>query len=175
MAKTCVCCVLTLVCVILLETSILSNITALPSIPDILMICCVYIALLNGPTFGCAMSFAAGLMLDCASGSPLGYNSLIRVIIGFAAGYLGRAIYFDGAFLPVFIGAACIAAKWLIVLAMSVLFPGIRALDIKSTAFLFELGATGILSPFIFAFLGLFHNMLSIPTPLGKEKTGASR
>lgn len=156
MAKTCVRCVITLLCVILFETAILSNITSIPSVPDLLLICSVYIALLNGPTFGCVMSFAAGFMLDCMTGSPLGYNCFIRVIIGFIAGFIGRAIYFDGAFLPIVIGASSVAAKWLIVLLMSVFFPGVRALDIRSTAFLFELCTTSIFTPFVFAFLKLF-------------------
>lgn len=172
MTKTCIYCVLTLLCVVILETAILSNITALPSVPDVLLMCSVFIALLNGPTFGCAISFVAGMMLDFASGSPLGYNAFIRVIIGFAAGFVGRAIYYDGVFLPILIGASSVVAKWLIVLIMSVLFPGVRMIDIRSTSFLFELGATSLLSPFLFAFLRLFKTLLSVPAPLGRNEAG---
>lgn len=175
MIKTCIHCVLTLLCAVMMETAILSNITALPSVPDLLLLCCVFIALLNGPTFGCVMSFVAGMMLDCAAGSPLGYNALVRVIIGFAAGYVGRAIYFDGAFLPIVIGAASIMAKWLIIMVMSVLFPAVRMLDIRSTTFIFDLGVTSVLSPFIFAFLRLFSNLLSVPAPLGRKEEGTAR
>lgn len=153
MVKICVKCLVVLLCAVMLETAILSNFTALPAVPDVVLLCALYFALRGGPTFGCALSFVSGFLLDCATGAPLGYNCLFRVVIGFAAGFVGRAIYFDGAFIPVLIGAFSVVATWAIIFVMSFLFPGVRAVAVNDAEALFYLLSTAFLAPIVFKLL----------------------
>ena len=49
-----------LFCTALVETAILSNITVLPAVPDLLLLCSVYLSLLNGRGTGEADGFISG-------------------------------------------------------------------------------------------------------------------
>ena len=50
-----------LLCATILESSILSNISFFYVVPDIVLICSIYFALLNGRTFGETTGFFSGL------------------------------------------------------------------------------------------------------------------
>jgi len=76
-----------ILCLLMIETAILSNISALPVVPDLLLLSTIYFSLVNGRTYGQLSGFASGLLLDFVSGVPLGFNCLYRTIIGYAAGF----------------------------------------------------------------------------------------
>ena len=65
-----------LLCSIVLESSILSNISFFYVVPDFALICLLYFSLLNGKTFGELNGFASGLFLDFITGIPFGFNCL---------------------------------------------------------------------------------------------------
>ena len=76
MFKSFLCSFLILLCSVIVETSILSNISFLPAVPDLALICVLYFSFLNGKNYGQVSGFLSGLLLDFLSGSPLGFNCL---------------------------------------------------------------------------------------------------
>ncbi|MDE5898834.1 MAG: rod shape-determining protein MreD, partial [Treponemataceae bacterium] len=85
-----------LLCLALVETAILSNITFLPAVPDLVLICSLYLSFLNGRGMGEACGFSAGLFYDFLSGVPFGFNCLLRTLLGYFAGMLGGAVRYTG-------------------------------------------------------------------------------
>ena len=53
-----------LLCATIIESSILSNISFLLVVPDLVLICSLYFSLLNGKTIGETTGFISGLFLD---------------------------------------------------------------------------------------------------------------
>ena len=48
----------------IIEASILSNISFLLVVPDLVLICCIYFSLLNGKLYGQISGFISGIFLD---------------------------------------------------------------------------------------------------------------
>ena len=107
----------------LIENAILSNIVYLPAVPDICLICVIFISLQNGKIFGEAEGFFSGLCLDFLGACPFGLNCLYRTVIGYLAGIFHRVIGTEGIIAPmllVFVGSL---AKALLLLIINILFP----------------------------------------------------
>jgi|WetSurMetagenome_2_1015567.scaffolds.fasta_scaffold558570_1 rod shape-determining protein MreD len=163
MAKSYISCIILLFCTILIETAILSNITILPAVPDLLLICVLYISVLNGRTQGEIVGFCSGFFLDLLSGVPLGFNCLIRTIIGYLSGILGYAINCQGFFVPALFGFLATLLKFLLVWLVSFFYPAIvNTSHIISFTFLFELLCNTLLTPILFMFFSLFNSFFSI-------------
>ncbi|NLC93880.1 MAG: rod shape-determining protein MreD [Treponema sp.] len=153
-----------LLCSVIIESSILSNIYFLQVVPDIVLICSIYFSLLNGKTYGETTGFISGLLLDFISGVPFGFNCLFRTIIGYISGLFSKTIIISGIFIPMIsIGIATILKYFLIIL-ISVFYPTVitHVTSIISYKFLFELIANIILAPFIFKLLSFYNKTLSI-------------
>ena len=153
---------LILLCVAIIETAILSNITFLPAIPDLLLICSVYFSLLNGRGMGEFSGFLSGLFIDFLSGTPFGFNCIFRTIIGYAIGWFGSSINYRGFFIPALTGLIATILKVLLIWVISLFFPAVSAsYSIVSLPFLFELVANTLLTPFIFKILSSFDRIIS--------------
>lgn len=153
-----------LLCSVIIESSILSNIYFLQVVPDLLLICSVYFSLLNGKIYGETTGFISGIFLDFISGVPFGFNCLFRTIIGYISGLFSNTIIISGIFIPMIsIGIATIIKNFLIIL-ISVFYPTIviHVTNFISYKFLFELVENIILAPFIFKLLSFFNKTLSI-------------
>jgi len=147
---------------VIVESAILSNIYVLPCVPDIVLIFTVYLAILNGKTFGELSGFGSGLIMDFFTGVPLGFNTLLRTIIGYTFGHFHKKVIIGRVFIPmVSVGTATLLkafVTWLITL----FFPlTINQLNVFSHKFLFELCANIILAPVFFRFIGYFQDALS--------------
>lgn len=143
------------------ESAILSNITFLPAIPDISLICIVFIALHNGKTYGEVSGFFSGLFLDFIGACPLGFNCLYRTIIGYIGGKFCKVLNTEGFFVPFIILLIATVLKVVTIQLISLLFPSVSvAYKIFSISFLFEFLANGFLAPFLFKFLRVFKNSL---------------
>lgn len=148
---------------ILFQTAILSNITVLPAVPDLLLLMTLYISLHNGCMLGQTTGFASGLLLDFMSAGPLGLNSLIRTIMGYVFGLFSKTLNTSGFFLPALYGFTATIIKAIILLFISFFFPnGIVTYSLFSFVFIFELILNTMLTPFIFAFLNIFSNILRL-------------
>ena len=153
-----------LFCSVIIESSILSNITFLMVIPDFVLICSVYFALLNGKTAGETTGFISGLFLDFVTGIPFGFNCLFRTIIGYVYGFFAKNVIISGFILPMLCVGIGTIAKTLMVELLGLLFPNVHIYipGIISYDFLFEFIENVLLSPFIFKFLGFFRKSLAI-------------
>ncbi len=148
----------------IIESSILSNISFLLVVPDLVLICCIYFSLLNGKLYGEISGFISGLFLDFISGVPLGFNAVFRTIIGYITGFFSDTIIISGLVIPVVsVGIGTVAKKILIFL-ISFVFPklALNVYGFISYQFLFEFVANMVLAPFVFKFLSFFKTQLSI-------------
>lgn len=148
----------------IIESSILSNISFLLVVPDLVLICCIYFSLLNGKLYGEVSGFISGLFLDFITGVPMGFNCIIRTIIGYITGLFSNTIIISGLVIPMAsVGIATLTKKLLIFL-ISLFFPklSLNVYSIISYEFLFEFCANIILAPVVFKFLSFFKPQLSI-------------
>ena len=148
----------------IIESSILSNISFLLVVPDLVLICSIYFSLLNGKLYGEISGFISGLFLDFITGVPMGLNCIFRTIIGYFTGFFSNTIIISGIVIPMSsVGIATVTKKLLIFL-ISLFFPKLQLnnYSIISYYFLFEFCANIILAPIIFKFLSFFKRQLSI-------------
>jgi rod shape-determining protein MreD len=163
MTKSYVTSILIIFCTVLVETAILSNISVLPAVPDLLLLCTLYIGIINGKISGEISGFTSGFFLDFLSGAPFGFNCLYRTALGFIAGLLGISFNFEGIFMPAVVGFTGTLIKVFFVWIISLLYPNITAVyHLLSVPFLFELACNTILAPVVFKFLSLFKSSLSL-------------
>ena len=152
---------LILLCSALTEAAILSNITVLPCVPDISLICVLYISMHNGRLLGETTGFLSGLFLDFLSAAPFGLNCLYRTVIGFIGGMFNKTINTEGIIVPALLGFLATLLKALMIAVISMLYPNtVLSYNIFSWMFLIELGINTVLTPIIFKLLSLFKNFI---------------
>ena len=162
MFKSFLCSFLILLCSVIVETSILSNISFLPAVPDLALICVLYFSFLNGKNYGQVSGFLSGLLLDFLSGSPLGFNCLYRTVIGYLSGVFRRTINASGFLVPSVIGLLATILKVFLIWLISLFFKSIKIYNIFTFSFLFELVINVLLTPLMFKFLNSFRRILNI-------------
>ena len=152
-----------LFCTALVETAILSNITILPAVPDLLLLCSVYLSLLNGRGTGEADGFISGLFMDFLTGVPFGFNCLFRTIIGYSAGWFGKSIQYRGIIMPAVIGFSVTLLKVFLIWLISLFFPlVVNTYNLFSVQFVFELLANTLCAPFIFKLMDSFRRFVAV-------------
>ncbi len=153
-----------LLCATIIESSILSNISFLLVVPDLVLICSLYFSLLNGKIIGETTGFISGLFLDLITGIPFGFNCLYRTIIGYVAGIFSNIIIISGVLIPMLSVGAATLVKAVLIKLISIFFPNtnIFVTGIISYEFLFEFVENVILAPFIFKFLSLFRSGVAL-------------
>lgn len=151
-----------LLCTTIIESSILSNITFLYIVPDLILMCSIYFSMINGRLFGETTGFISGLFLDFITGVPFGFNCLLRTIIGYIFGFFAGSIIISGIIMPMLTVGIATVGKYILVWLISIFFPTIHSAGLISYDFLFEFIENIILAPFMFKFLSLFINSLSI-------------
>ncbi|MCQ2591644.1 MAG: rod shape-determining protein MreD [Treponema sp.] len=164
MTKSLLISTLILFCTTIIESTILSNISFLLVVPDLVLICSIYFSTLNGKLYGETSGFISGLFLDFITGVPLGLNCFYRTLIGYIFGLFSETIIISGVFMPMLTVSVGTIAKRLFLILLSLLFPKIN-LEIYSFIsyqFLFEFIVNTLLAPLVFRFLGFFYNSLSI-------------
>ena len=152
---------LIILCAALIESVILSNIMFLPAVPDLVLICVLFISLHNGKLVGEGSGFVSGLMLDFLSASPPGLNALYRTLLGYVGGLFTKSLNTEGFFIPMLLGLCASVSKVIMLWIVSVLYPSdLLSFTPFTWTVLFEIGLNTILTPFIFKFLNLFKNTL---------------
>ncbi|MBQ9630323.1 MAG: rod shape-determining protein MreD [Treponema sp.] len=148
-------------CVILVQTAILSNILFLPVIPDLALLCLLFFATQNGKISGEINGFVSGLFLDFLSGAPLGFNCIYRSLIGYITGAMGRFFSAEGIFMTSLYAFFGTLLKSIFIHIILVLFPHIiGSYPFWSLRFLYEIIANIIFAPLMFKFLNLFSSSL---------------
>ncbi len=148
----------------IIESSILSNISFLLVVPDLVLICSIYFSLLNGKVYGEVSGFISGVFLDFITGVPFGLNCVFRTLMGYLFGLFSETIIISGLVIPMVSVAIGTVAKKLLIFFISLLFPklSLNIYSIISYQFLFEFAANIILAPIVFKFLSFFKRNLSI-------------
>lgn len=150
-------------CAVLIESTILSNISFLLVIPDLVLICSIYFAILNGRLYGEVNGLVSGLMLDFITGVPFGFNCFYRTLIGYLFGLFTNSIIISGVIIPMLTVGVGTLAKRLMIILISFFYPRInlQIYGFISYNFLFEFIINILLAPIIFKFLSFFNKNLS--------------
>ncbi len=150
-------------CAVLIESTILSNISFLLVIPDLVLICSIYFAILNGRLYGEVNGLVSGLMLDFITGVPFGFNCFYRTLIGYLFGLFTNSIIISGVIIPMLTVGIGTLAKRLMIILISFFYPRInlQIYGFISYNFLFEFIINILLAPIIFKFLSFFNKNLS--------------
>lgn len=162
MAKSFLVSTIILLLVTILESSIFTNISFLLVVPDLVLICSIYFSLLNGKLYGEVSGLTSGLCLDFITGTPFGFNCLLRTIIGYVFGLFSETVIISGVIMPVLSVALGTIFKRLLLLLISLLFPSINVsiYGFITSEFLFEFCANVILAPIVFFFLKFSNNII---------------
>ena len=149
---------------VIIESSILSNISFLLVVPDLVLICCIYFSLLNGKLYGEISGCISGVFLDFITGVPLGFNCIFRTLMGYITGLFSDTIIISGIVIPVVSAGLGTVIKRILIFFISMFFPklSLNVYGFISYEFLFEFVANMLLSPVIFKFLSFFKQQLSI-------------
>lgn len=161
MIKTFSATALLLFVVSIIESMLLSSFTFLPAIPDISLLCVLYLSLHNGRIFGETSGFVSGLFLDFLSAAPFGFNCLLRTITGYIGGLFTKSINTEGTIIPCLLGFLATILKIIVTGLISILYPAsVATYDIFSWNILFELLLNTALCPVVFKFISVFKKTL---------------
>jgi len=137
-------------------------------VPDLGMIILIWVSYRNGPVEGPVAGFLAGFIEDFLSAAPLGYNAFLKTAVAFLTSLLHGSFAIDRVFLPFVMGFAGTVAKAASAEALAWLFKGaLHSYSLASRVFWIEAALNAILSPIIFALLGLIKRLLI--TEQGRE------
>lgn len=84
----------------LFQVSIASAVEVAEAHPDVVLVLVVAIAMLQGPAFGAAAGFWAGLVLDVVTLGTLGLTSLLLTLAGYFSGRIGDVTTRSSAYPP---------------------------------------------------------------------------
>jgi rod shape-determining protein MreD len=149
--------ILALVICILLQTTILSKIAIRGVRPDLALLVLIFVSMRRGSMVGQVSGFASGFLEDLMNVSPLGFHSLLRVVIGYLYGLLSGNVFIDPFLMPIILAVVGTVLKGILSGIISAIF-GIAASGfITFTGRLWiEVGYNGVIAPFLFALLNLF-------------------
>jgi rod shape-determining protein MreD len=141
---------------VLLQSTLLRAVAIRGVRPDLTFLILMFVAIRRGPLVGQLGGFAVGIAEDLVSLAPLGFHALIRATTGFLYGLFLGNVYVDPLLIPVLFAAAGTFVKTLLAMLLEAVF------SISSSGFApftgplwIELGWNAVLSPFLFALLGL--------------------
>jgi rod shape-determining protein MreD len=85
---------------VVLQLSIMSQVTIVGGHPNLLLVTLVCIALLRGAVFGAVAGFCAGLLADTGTFGTLGFTALLLTLAGYWTGRYGETTGRDRAHAP---------------------------------------------------------------------------
>lgn len=145
----------------LIQSTILSRLSILNTVPDLTLGVLVYVSYVNGCMTGQTIGFSSGLILDFISASPIGFNAMVRTIIGALTGLLKGTFFLDAVVLPVVLCSTATLVKALIAWCLSILFSGsVPHYSFASSVLWTELAYNAVTAPLLFGLLNLFKSVL---------------
>ena len=147
----------------LLQSTVLSRMAIyITAVPDLSLCILVFTAYVNGTMTGQLTGFFSGFMLDFLSASPLGFNALIRTLIGAMSGFIKGTFFLDAFFLPMALCAGATIFKAIAYFLLYLLLAGsVPYYSLLNPTFWVELGLNVVLAPFLFGFLKSFGSLLA--------------
>ena len=101
---------------LVLQVSVLSRIGIAGGHADMVVLLVAAVAFYAGSVPGCATGFAAGFLLDLATGATMGASSLVLIAVGYGVGRFAELRDRSHGLLPIPVGAAATAA-WVLAFA----------------------------------------------------------
>src|SRR5256885_6126202 len=86
--------------VVVIQLSVMANVTILGGHPNLLLVALVCVALLRGAVFGAVAGFSAGLLADTGVFGTLGFTALLLTLAGYWTGRYGETTGRDRAHAP---------------------------------------------------------------------------
>ena len=152
----------------MVEAAILSNLSFLPAVPDLVLLASLYIVMMNGKTAGVILGFVSGLILDFITGCPFGYNCLLRTLICYFAGFFNKNLNLAVFFIPFLIGLCGTFAKVFITWLISLFYPNtVVTYSMISVSFFTELLLNSVLAPMIFKITSCFNRYIALDITRG--------
>lgn len=147
----------------LVQVVVLSNIIALPAMPDLVLLLVLYVSLKNGSVAGCTAGFISGIIMDFVSAAPLGLNAMTKAITGFVAGKFYSSFNMQRLFVPIVAAFAATFLKALLVLVMTFFFgEKIMRYRLLSPVLWFEAVVNVVFALFLFKLLDAFKPLFVI-------------
>jgi len=110
-----------------------------------------------GSMKGQISGFAAGIIEDVVSLSPIGFHAFIKTVSGFLFGLTRGKIFMDPVFMPLVLTAGATLLKYLLAALLGVIFVSSGLVEPVFTAKMgIEIGLNALISPFLFGFMKLF-------------------
>lgn len=82
------------------------------TVPNLLLLVVVTLALVEGPNWGCVSGFFGGLMFDLVGTGPIGPMALVLSVVGYVTGTLQANLFAEGWLLPLTVlGVASLFAE----------------------------------------------------------------
>jgi rod shape-determining protein MreD len=144
---------LLLLMAVVLQLSTFSQMPILGGNFDVVVLVVAAVAYYAGAPAGCAVGFAAGLLLDLLSGATMGVSSLVLTTVGYGVGRFSEIRDPSHGLLPLAVGAAATGA-WVLALA--------------AVSFMLDVGAT--VSPLVLRDMlvtVLLNMLLALPVFIG--------
>jgi rod shape-determining protein MreD len=107
---------LLLLLALVLQVSVLSRIGIAAGHPDVVVLVVAAVAFYAGSVPGVATGFAAGFLLDLATGATMGASSLVLIAVGYGVGRFRELRDPSHGLLPIPVGVAATAA-WVLTFA----------------------------------------------------------
>ena len=142
---------------LLLQSTLFQLVSINGVVPDIALIVLIFASYRKGTRVGLVSGFFSGFFEDFMSLTPLGFNSLVRTIIGFLYGLLYGSFVIDTILIPILFTIVATIMKAFLSWLTSFLF-AVKEANIFFLHFnlLIEVIYNSILAPFIFGLLKLF-------------------
>lgn len=113
---------LTLILALLIQTTMVMDISPWGLIPDLILLIVLSYGLLKGPFFGMSLGLVGGFAIDFIGGGIIGINALSKMIIGLLCGAMEKTIFKDNLLVPALAAAIVTILQDLIIYLVLVSF-----------------------------------------------------
>ncbi len=146
-----------LIAVTVIESTVVRTFFKDIILPDLGLVIIIFYANSRGRMEGQLCGFASGLTEDFISLSPLGFNCMIKTVMGFILGLTRNKVYFDPILFPVILAAVATLLKgFFAVLVASLFLKSGNAPMVFTSRFGIEILLNSVAAPFVFALMKLF-------------------
>lgn len=141
---------------VVLQSTILKNVRIFDVKPDFALVIFLLTSTRQGSFKAQMTGFTTGLVQDFLSLSPIGFNALIRTVLGYLYGLLKGKLFIDPIFFPILIAVVGTLFKYLFsYILMAMFISSAAAATVFSSHMWIEMGINSFFAPFIFALLKL--------------------
>jgi rod shape-determining protein MreD len=150
----------------LLQSTLIQKLAVLGVIPDLALVALIYVSIRNGSMEGQLSGFLSGFSFDFISSAPLGFNILIRTLIGYLYGLIKGKLFIDAVIGPFLMAFIATLMKAGLAALLGLFFPGSLApFHVLGRTILIEALYNAVCAPFLFLILRLFDRLLISERP----------